>query len=307
MIEKGSDNPEMPGSAPYVHGQPIEKPASIGGESGEITSPAPPSEIAPESEQASKIVTPLPNVTEQPWATYVEGIGSQTGNFLFRKDNHNTGIVGTAIAPAIMAERPEGAVFKVLDAPSSRGADSWSLASILSVKGIEYHIDCVDANSLVIARAREPIAKARSNLVKNIAEWKGVPPKAADYFERVDPSHIRPNDELQSRVDFHHADLLQGVPTELTYDVALCNKVLMYYATKEGELTSAAHRMIGNIATKLHVGGLFTFSDTEWVRDRHATDAAFAQHGLVPAENRYAVPDEQWDKLIIYQKTEDSR
>lgn len=300
MFEKGSPSEQgNPAShIPYIPFTPV---------SGAETSAETSSEIAPPS-SPEELPDSLTGVRQLPYATYIEEVGSQTATFFYRKDTINAQLLGNTIAPAIMEGQPPEKVFRVLDAGCSRGHDTWSLASVLSHNGINYRIDGVDANGIMIAAAQRPFLKSPIDLNKDIANWKGMPTEVVRFFEEVGAGRMQPSAELRERVSFYLANLLEPLPIPHEYDAAVCNKMLMYYVKSSGEVNQKMHRIIGNIANKLAPGGLFTFSDGEWVQSLEDVHAAFAQHGLMPAENSYGIPDEQWRKMSAYSKiaTEDT-
>lgn len=244
-----------------------------------------------------------PLIVETEYATTLDGgeVSIPTSTFFFRAGNYNVAAIANAIAPLIMAGRPEGATFRALDAGCADAKDTWTIAAVLSAHNIDYHIHALDISTRALERATQPYDTSKAELTDRSAAW-GIPPSATDFFEAPDTTHIMPSAVLRERVTFQHADLRQPLPVAGGYDMIMANNVFAYYESRQ---PASVNAMLGNIAEKLRPGGLFTFSDRTTLNSHQLTDELLAAYGLVPAENTFGIPDRQWRQLAIYRKAAD--
>jgi chemotaxis methyl-accepting protein methylase len=262
-------------------------------------------EILPTADNGAEGAADEPDLTsivEYDTATHI-GTGDHvviapTATMLFRPDNKNTAAVTNIVIPHIMAERQSGEQCSILDAGSSEGGDTWTMAAVLSAHDINYTLHGVDANSLALAQAEQPIAATIEEVRTGSHHW-GTPDNTATFFEQTDAGHVRPTGTLRERVTFYQGDIRYEVPAGTTYDVVFANNIIGYYETFQPESIDA---MVATVASALNDGGLFTFNNLLGMDKEVATDELLAAHGLVPAENIYGVPDEAWQRLCIYRK-----
>lgn len=314
--EMSKSSGELPRSS-YTPGlfTDAQPPLSTGIGSSEITAPGNTLDVPG---QTNDEPAGFPHVEQLPHLTKVDGIASQTATFFYRMYHKNVAAIGNVIAGQVAAGRPEGTPYRVLEPGCSRGLDTWSLASVLAARGIDFHIDSLDANEVMLARAHTPHHTDKLALSEHLQDWPDTPPEALDYFDEVAPWRVAPNGFLRAHVTFQRADITKPLPVTGAYDVAVVNNVLGYYAHDFDNDPPALHAIIGNISERLAVGGLFTFSDNwtrrphepvdlhgGWAEGNYRQERILEQHGLIPAENTYGIPDRQWQTMAIYQKTGD--
>jgi chemotaxis methyl-accepting protein methylase len=310
MMEKGTDNSEAAAASLPLHTNHLPaaalEPGSIGNTSSEITAPATDIQI-PEITFPDKVLdmsfTGSPEIAPHEDRTVVNGTTIWTTNGFYRRGHENVAALGGVIAKKIMAEQPEGSEFTILDAGCSQGRDTWTLASVLSCYGINYRVDAVDANSLMLDKATQPYKRTRAALRGDFDRWRrtGVPAIVTEQFEDVDDEHIQPSAHLRGRVTFTQADLRDPFETPRPkYKAAICNNVLLYYHAERDEPSLVGDRIVRNIANKLEIGGLFTYVGGWAVRPW--LDRGLDMAGLVRAENDYGIPRAEWAKMSVFRK-----
>lgn len=206
-----------------------------------------------------------------------------TANEFFRTYHTNNAILSNVIAPAVMNARGPDEPYHILEAGSSRGCDTWSMAAALALRGVAFTINAVDVNPYTLIAAQQPYDTTIRELEKRINAWR-LPRGVLDYFEQTGKGHIRPVAELRSRVNFTTLDLRHSIPAANTYDAVVSNNVFCHYHTAEE--TAMASLMLGNIAASMRPGGLFTFAELT-ARYRPLTDALLSRHHFVTATGLY--------------------
>jgi chemotaxis methyl-accepting protein methylase len=301
MHEFGSDSPNH---IPFDGDSPDND--NTGNDTGEYYSPdLIPTDISPDLHDAPDSASTegiIPVVEEETHTIIDNGeIVIPTATHLFRGYHKSVATITNIVAPQVMGERPEGSTYRILDAGCSSGGDTMSMAAVLALNGVTYHIDAVDVNSMAIAQATLPYEITKTELHDRLRNWD-IPERTLDFFEEVDQHRIQPAAALRDNITFHQADLRQPLPLPGEYDVAVANNMLLFY---EGRQPDTAATMVGNIVATLRVGGIFTFSDRA-LASFLLTDELLQTHGLEPAENEYGISDETWSQLVIYRKIGES-
>ncbi len=214
--------------------------------------------------------------------TTVDGICIETTNDFFRTYHYNVAALGGIIAPAIMEQRQTPGPFRIYEAACSKAKDTWSMAAALALHDVDFRVDAVDANPVVLEQAQRPYKTTMRQLEDNLPYW-GLPREALDFFQRVDAHHIQPIQQLRDRVTFKLMDIRHQAPGS-GYDAAVINNVLCHYA--KPERVHMADQIVRTVTDSLRPEGFFTFSDP-LIQYKGMDDGYFARHGLLRATDLY--------------------
>jgi chemotaxis methyl-accepting protein methylase len=217
--------------------------------------------------------------------TMVDGhLYIETTNLFYRSYHYNVAVLAGVVAPEVMTERDSDEPFTILEAGCSKGRDTWCMASVLALHGIDFQIDAVDLNARVLQLAQQPYKGTKRDLEKQLGYWR-LPVEVLDFFERVDASHIQPTQELRERVNFGQLDIRTQTPARGAYDAVVSNNVLCHYSNSDKTLPMA-DQIVDTVSASLRPGGIFTFSD-RLIQSKSFTDKYFAAHGLIKAIDLY--------------------
>jgi Methylase of chemotaxis methyl-accepting proteins len=153
-----------------------------------------------------------------------------TNHTQFFREMKHFDFLGEKVLPNWRKTNP-GETFRLWSAASSSGEEPYSLAIYLAEKlapassGL-WHITATDISTRVLDIARKGIYEGdrlkdvsqewlRRHFQKGVRDWEG---------------HFRVKEELRSRVDFHHLNLLQpGYPFTKLFQVIFCRNVMIYF------------------------------------------------------------------------------
>lgn len=182
---------------------------------------------------------------------------TQTTTFFFRE--RNLAYFSEIVAPDLQVAM--GGVLRVANVGCSSGEETWSLASALSVAGVNYEIEAFDANPDALQQADMPYLLSAQHLqythnLRRRSDRDSTPAFAdacLDYFDPISPVHILPAAELRRRVTFKKLNILHEPLEAAEYGAVVVNNVLYHYGRMDG------FTMIKNMVHGLRPGGMFLY------------------------------------------------
>ncbi len=191
--------------------------------------------------------------------TYLDGQEIHTVSGFCRSDSLNLGTL-IAQAPRIMEEQkiPASRPWRLTELACSDGRETWSIAAGLAIQGIPFQISAYDINPIVVNCTRRRYDYNKTYLAEDLQRW-GLPAECLDFFEQGG-KYLKPNAKLlKQNIRFAVADARRDALAPA--DVVIANNFLKEcYVENSPSLLQS----IGNAATCLEPGGLFTTNDAHY-------------------------------------------
>jgi chemotaxis methyl-accepting protein methylase len=153
---------------------------------------------------------------------------------------------------------------RIAEVGCSTGKETWSLASALSLAGVDFQIDAIDANPRALEAFRKPSYAISRDQLSRQASKCGFPPECVDLLMGSRKRWVVPPAELVGRVTPLRQNVLQTPLRSKRYGAVVINNVLHHYASRPKE----QQQLVANILAGLRPGGV-------WLCDNffHASDA----------------------------------
>lgn len=135
-------------------------------------------------------------------------------------------VLETKIFPELLKENSR---LKIWSAACSNGSEPYSIAIMLDelTPGVRHQIEGTDIDKKILEAAQKGFFEER--FLKNVS-----PQRLQRYFKPQDKGYLL-NDEIRSRVQFRHHDLLEDAYGR-GYDLIVCRNVTIYFTMEAQDL-----------------------------------------------------------------------